>query len=72
MRALIIGAILCFIIGTADIYNTVKIKGSYMTIDFTTGFAIFFIFFITLFNYLFKKYLKKEGLPSQNLLLSIL
>jgi len=68
MRALIIGIILCFIIGTADIYNLVKIQGSYMTIDFTTGFAIFFIFFITLFNYLFKKIFKKEGLKISELI----
>jgi len=69
MRALIIGAILCFIIGTADIYNLVKIQGSYMTLDFTTGFAIFFIFFITLFNYLFKKIFKKEGFKTEELII---
>ncbi|MCM8818495.1 MAG: hypothetical protein NC915_03330 [Candidatus Omnitrophica bacterium] len=67
MRALIIGMVFCFIIGTADIYNLVKIQGSYMTIDFTTGFAIFFIFFITLFNYLFKKIFKKRGLTISEL-----
>lgn len=69
MRALLIGAILSFIIGTADIFNLVKIQGSYMTIDFTTGFAIFFIFFITLFNYLFKKIFKKEGLRVSELII---
>lgn len=73
MRALIIGSIFCFIIATADIYNLVKIQGSYMTIDFTTGFAIFFIFFITLFNYLFKRLFKKRGLtPSELIIIYIM
>jgi len=68
MRAIIIGIILCFIIGYADIYNIVKIQGSNMTTDFTTGFAIFFIFFITLFNYLFKKIFKK-GINTSELII---
>lgn len=67
MKALITGAILCIFIGGGEIHNLVKIKGSYMTLDFTTGFAIFFIFFITLFNYLFKKIFKKQIFSSSEL-----
>ncbi|MGC8977624.1 MAG: DUF6785 family protein, partial [Candidatus Ratteibacteria bacterium] len=69
LRGLLLGAILCFIIGTADIYNFVKIQGSCMTIDFTTGFAIFFIFFITFLNYLFKRISKKGGLKQDELII---
>ncbi|MCM8803794.1 MAG: hypothetical protein NC833_00875 [Candidatus Omnitrophica bacterium] len=69
MKTLVIGTILSFIIGSCDIYNLIKIQGSYMTLDFTTGFAIFFIFFITLFNYLSKKILKKWAFTSEELII---
>ena len=69
VRAIIFGAILSFIIGAGNVYNLMVIKGSYMALDFTTPAAIFFIFWISLFNLIFKKIYPKGALSSSELIL---
>lgn len=69
LRALIIGAILSFLIGALDVYNLMVIQGSYMTLDFTTPFAIFFIFSLSLYNLFARKFFKKFSFSSSELIL---
>ncbi|MCD6408544.1 hypothetical protein J7L87_05805 [bacterium] len=69
VRALIIGAIFSFLIGAGNVYNLMVIKGSYMALDFTTPSAIFFIFFISLYNVLAKKFFPRFSLSAPEMIL---
>ncbi len=68
-RSLLIGTILSFFIGAGNVYNLMVIKGSYMALDFTTPSAIFLIFWITLINYLLKKFVPKISLSVSEMIL---
>ena len=54
-RSLVLGCILCLAIATGSIYNLVVIRGSYMTIDFTTAAALFLLFPLVVGNLVLKK-----------------
>ena len=68
-RSILIGTILSVFISVSDVYNLMVIQGSDMTIDFTTGAAIYLIFWITLFNYLLKKISPKFSLSIAEMIL---
>ncbi len=68
-RSILIGTILSVFISVSDVYNLMVIQGSDMTIDFTTGAAIFLIFWITLFNYILKKISPKFALSVSEMIL---
>lgn len=68
-RSVLIGTILSAFIGIANVYNLMVIKGSYMALDFTTPSAIFLIFWITLLNYLLKKFFPKASLSATEMIL---
>jgi len=69
VRSLIIGTILSILIGAGDVYNLIAIKGSYMTLDFTNPAAIFFMFWLTLGNFLLKKIFPKVALSAGEMIL---
>ncbi|MFH0930992.1 MAG: DUF6785 family protein [Candidatus Zixiibacteriota bacterium] len=69
LRAIIVGLVLSFFIGAGDVYNQMLIHGSYMTIDFTTAGAIFFIFWLSLFNLLLKRFFPRSSLSGPEMIL---
>ncbi len=48
LRGIGIGAILAFILNALDVYATLIVRGSYMTLNFSTPAALFFFFFVIL------------------------
>lgn len=48
MRGILIGAVLAFLINLLDVYCTLMIRGSYLTLNFSTPAALFFFFFLVL------------------------
>lgn len=68
-RAVVLGAILSLCIGAGNVYNLMVLQGSYMALDFTTPAAIFFIFWLALYNYLSKKYFPRGSFSSAELIL---
>ena len=48
LRALVVGTLMCLVIGLGCPYNLHKVHGSYMAIDFSTAAAIF-LFFVLVF-----------------------
>ncbi len=69
LRAIVLGIILSFCIGAGNVYNLMVLQGSYMALDFTTPAAIFFIFWLTLYNYFARKYFQKGSFSSPELIL---
>lgn len=69
LRAVVLGAILSFCIGAGNVYNLMVLQGSYMALDFTTPAAIFFIFWLALYNCFSKKYFPKGSFSSAELIL---
>ncbi len=55
VRALLLGTLLTAAIAAGDVYNLVVLQGSYMTLDFTTPAAIFFLFWVVLLNLFVRK-----------------
>ena len=47
-RGILIGAALCLVLAVCDTYATNIIRGSYLTLNFSTPAALFFIFFLVL------------------------
>ena len=48
MRGILIGAVLAFLLNFLDAYATTMIRGSYLTLNFSTPAALFFFFFVVL------------------------
>ena len=48
MRGILIGAVLSFLINFLDVYCTLMIRGSYLTLNFSTPAALFFFFILVL------------------------
>ncbi len=69
LRAVLTGLVLSFVIGAGDVYNLMVVKGSYMSLDFTTPAAIFFIFWLTLYNYFARKFLPRFSFSFSELIL---
>ncbi|MCM8769573.1 MAG: hypothetical protein NC911_07910 [Candidatus Omnitrophica bacterium] len=68
IRALIFGLILSAAIAAGDVYNLIVLQGSYMTLDFTTPAAIFFLFWVVLINFLVRKFRPQVSLSSAELI----
>ncbi|NKB66549.1 MAG: hypothetical protein GKR89_05775 [Candidatus Latescibacteria bacterium] len=49
LRALAVGTVLSVLVAFWGPYNSLVVRGSYLTIDFTTAAAVFLLFFIALF-----------------------
>ena len=47
-RAILLGAVLAFLLNLLDAYATTLIRGSYLTLNFSTPAALFFFFFVVL------------------------
>ncbi len=47
-RAILLGAVLAFLLNLLDAYATTLIRGSYLTLNFSTPAALFFFFFLVL------------------------
>jgi hypothetical protein len=47
-RAILLGAVLAFLLNLFDAYATTLIRGSYLTLNFSTPAALFFFFFVVL------------------------
>ena len=50
VRGILIGAVLALAINVLDAYATILVRGSYMTLNFSTAAALFFFFFVVLAN----------------------
>ena len=48
VRGILIGAVLAFLLNYLDAYATTMIRGSYLTLNFSTPAALFFFFFVVL------------------------
>ena len=48
LRGILIGAVLAFLINFLDVYCTLMIRGSYLTLNFSTPAALFFFFILVL------------------------
>ena len=48
MRGILLGAVFAFLINYLDAYATTMIRGSYLTLNFSTPAALFFFFFVVL------------------------
>ena len=71
LRALFLGTTLCAIIAFVGPYNNVMLRGTYMTIDFTTAAAVFLLFFVALLvNGLLRRFLPGLSFSSGDLFIS--
>ncbi|MDA0839339.1 MAG: hypothetical protein O2857_16340 [Planctomycetota bacterium] len=50
LRGIAIGALLAFLLNVFDVYATLIVMGSYMTLNFSTPAALFFFFFVILIS----------------------
>ncbi len=48
LRSILIGAVLALLLNVMDVYATTIIRGSYLTLNFSTPAALFFFFFLVL------------------------
>ena len=71
LRALGLGTALSVLVAFWGPYNSLVVRGSYLTIDFTTGAAVFLLFFIALFiNGLLRRFLPYLALSSGELFIA--
>jgi hypothetical protein len=71
IRALILGTVLCGLIAFVGPYNNVMLRGTYMTIDFTTAAAVFLLFFVSLLvNGLLRRFLPGLSFSSGDLFIA--
>ena len=72
-RALLVGSVLCALVAFWGPYNCLVVRGSYLTIDFTTGAAIFLLFVLALFvNSFLRRLLPSLSLNSGELTITYL
>ena len=68
IRGILIGAVFAFLINFLDVYCTLMIRGSYLTLNFSTPAALFFFFFLVLFSGLVTMLRKPLALTQTELL----
>lgn len=72
-RALIVGAVMSALISFWGPYNSLVVRGSYLTIDFTTAAAILMLFATVLFaNSLLRRFIPSQSLTSGELSITYL
>jgi hypothetical protein len=71
LRALFLGTVLSVVVALWGPYNCLVLTGSYTTIDFTTGAAVFLLFFVSLFvNGLLRRFLPAASFVSGELFIA--